>query len=582
MLVEPFGGTLIDLCEPATTRDELKAVADPLPSIQLSDRAACDLELLAVGGFSPLDRFMSAADVERVLEEMRLATGQLFPVPVTLPVDRSDALAIGRHVTLRSRSNDLLAVMRIDEIFDWDRRRFAERVFGTTDPRHPLVAEMEQWGPLNISGPLRVFQTPRHFDFAELRMTPRDTRAALDRMNARNVVAFQTRNPLHRAHEELTKRAMASTRGALLLHPSVGMTRPGDVDHYTRVRTYQALVNRYYPRGSVLLSLLPLAMRLAGPREALWHALVRRNFGASHFIVGRDHASPGADSKGRPFYGPYDAQELVERHAHELGVTMVPFTELVYRPDDDRYEEADAIKPGTRTLSISGTQVRDDYLRRGTRLPAWFTRPEVADILGEAYPPSHRQGCAVWFTGLSGAGKSTTAEVLIALLLERGRQSTLLDGDIVRSHLSKGLGFSREDRDTNILRIGFVASEVVRHGGLAICAAVSPYRSTRAAVRSMAGGDRFVEVFVETPIEVCEQRDSKGFYAKARRGELRGFTGIDDPYEAPENPEIRLDGAAETPLDNARRILELLVSRGLVQDALDPSPHGPAHTHQLS
>jgi sulfate adenylyltransferase len=565
IIIEPYGGTLVDLLEAESSSLELKARADTLPSIQLTDRTVCDLELLAVGAFSPLDRFMALADTERVIEEMRLADGRLFPMPITLPVSASPALGIDREVALRSPSNDLLAVMRIDEVSEWNRRHFAERVCGTTDSRHPLVAEMAQWGALNISGPLRVLQAPRHYDFATLRLSPAETRAALTRMGRANVVAFQTRNPLHRAHEELTKRAVAAVQGVLLLHPVVGMTKPGDVDHYTRVRTYGALVSRYYEPGSVLLALLPLAMRMAGPREALWHAVIRRNYGANHFVVGRDHASPGADSEGRPFYGPYDAQELVERHSAELGVTMLPFTELVYLPDEDRYEETAAVTAGTRTVSISGTQVRDDYLRRGNRLPEWFTRPEIAEILADAYPPSHRQGCAVWFTGLSGAGKSTTAEVLIALLLERGRQATLLDGDIVRTHLSKGLGFSREDRDTNILRIGFVASEIVRHGGMAVCAAISPYRSTRDTVRGMVGAERFVEVFVDAPLEVCEQRDSKGLYAKARRGELTQFTGIDDPYEAPRDPEIALDAVADTPVENARRILDFLEARGFVK-----------------
>ena len=565
MIIEPYGGTLVDLLEAGSSSLELKARADTLPSIQLTERSVCDLELLAVGAFSPLDRFMARADTERVIEEMRLTDGRLFPMPITLPVSASPAVGIDREVALRSPSNDLLAVMRIDEVSEWNRHHVAERVCGTTDSRHPLVAEMAQWGALNISGPLRVLQAPRHYDFAALRLSPAETRAALTRIGRANVVAFQTRNPLHRAHEELTKRAVAAVQGVLLLHPVVGMTKPGDVDHYTRVRTYRALVSRYYEPGSVLLALLPLAMRMAGPREALWHAVIRRNYGANHFVVGRDHASPGADSEGRPFYGPYDAQELVARHSEELGVKMLPFTELVYLPGEDRYEETAAVAAGTRTVSISGTQVRDDYLSRGRRLPEWFTRPEIAEILADAYPPSHRQGCAVWFTGLSGAGKSTTAEVLIALLLEHGRQTTLLDGDIVRTHLSKGLGFSREDRDANILRIGFVASEIVRHGGMAVCAAISPYRSTRDTVRTMVGAERFVEVFVDAPLEVCEQRDAKGLYAKARRGELTQFTGIDDPYEAPRDPEIALDAVANTPVENARRILDFLEARGFVK-----------------
>jgi sulfate adenylyltransferase len=432
-------------------------------------------------------------------------------------------------------------------------------VFGTMDIRHPLVAEMQRWGNLNVSGPMRIVKLPVPADFRELRRTPAEVRAELARRGHANVVAFQTRNPMHRAHEELTKRAIAAVDGVLLLHPVVGMTKPGDVDHYTRVRTYKALTENHYPADRVLLSLLPLAMRMAGPREALWHAIIRRNYGATHFIVGRDHASPGAG-----FYGPYDAQELVARHSAEIGVTLVPFHELVYIADEDRYEEASKIAPGTATRSISGTQVRDEYLGKGVPLPSWFTRPEVAAILAESYPPRQRQGVCIWFTGLSGAGKSTTADVLVALLLEHGRQSTLLDGDVVRTHLSKGLGFSKEDRDTNILRIGFVAAEVVRHGGVAVCAAVSPYRATRDAVREMTGNENFIEVFVDTPLAVCEARDAKGMYAAARRGAIRNFTGIDDPYEPPATPELTLETTLATPEENARKVMEVLRGRGLV------------------
>jgi sulfate adenylyltransferase len=380
-----------------------------------------------------------------------------------------------------------------------------------------------------------------------------------------NVVAFQTRNPLHRVHEELTKRATEEVDGVLLLHPSVGMTRPGDVDHYTRVRTYKALTTRYYDPQRVLLSLLPLAMRMAGPREALWHALIRRNYGVNHLIVGRDHASPGIDSTGKPFYGAYDAQELVAQHNAELGIRVVPFREMVYLPDERRYEEATRTNGSTRTATISGTQVREEYLNAGRKLPDWFTRPEVADILSDTYPARHRQGVCVWFTGLSGSGKSTTANVLTTLLQQHGRQVTILDGDVVRTHLSKGLGFSKSDRDINIRRIGFVAAEIVRHGGVVICAAVSPYQATRDDVRNMVGGDRFVEVFVDTPLDVCEQRDEKGMYARARLGEILDFTGIDDPYESPINPEVSLDTVSRTVEENAWHILSLLVQRGFVR-----------------
>jgi sulfate adenylyltransferase len=567
-VIEPYGGRLVNLLVKQDAVDELKAYASQLPSLQLSERAMCDLELLAIGAFSPLDRFLPRGDYQRVVSEMRLADGHLFPIPVTLPIgDANRDIKLDKDIALRTPKNDLLAVLTVEEIYPWDADEVANNVFGTRDLRHPLVVEMVRWGKLNVSGQLQVLRLRPRYDFREPRLTPVEVRQRLADAGHRDVVAFQTRNPLHRVHEELTKRAIRAVDGTLLLHPSVGMTRPGDVDHYTRVRTYRALAERYYAADRIVLSLLPLAMRMAGPREALWHALIRRNYGANHFIVGRDHASPGSDSSGKPFYGPYAAQDLLRRHEQELGVTMVPFQEFVYLPDEDRYEEVDRIPNGTRTAAISGTQVRDDYLNRGRTLPDWFTRPETADILAETYPPRHRQGVCVWFTGLSGAGKSTTAEVLTMLLLEHGRQVTVLDGDVVRTHLSKGLGFSREDRDTNILRIGFVASEIVRHGGVAVCAAISPYRATRNEVRQTVGADRFVEVFVDTPLEECERRDAKGMYAKARRGEITGWTGIDDPYEAPEHAEIVVDTLSHMPEDNARRIVAYLEERGFVRAA---------------
>jgi sulfate adenylyltransferase len=564
LLISPYGGVLVDLLVPDDEREALKAYAGGLPSLQLSPRSANDLELLATGGFSPLRGFMRQADYARVVAEMRLADGTLFPVPVTLPAAPFDGLALDRDIALRDEKNNLLAVLTVEEIFEADRLEEARQVAGTLDTRHPLVNEMGRWGALNLAGQLRVLALPQHYDFRDLRLTPAEVRARLIADGRTNVVAFQTRNPLHRAHEELTKQAAASVDGVLLLHPVVGLTKPGDVDHYTRVRTYKALVSHYYAPDRVTLALLPLAMRMAGPREAVWHALIRRNHGANYLIVGRDHASPGLDSQGKPFYGPYDAHALVAAHQDELGVTPLPFHEFVYLPDEDRYEQVSKIPAGARTQSISGTQVREEYLNRGRMLPGWFTRPEVARILADAYPPRHAQGVVIWFTGLSGAGKSTTAELLALLLLEHGRSATVLDGDVVRTHLSKGLGFSKEDRDANIRRIGFVAAEIARHGGTVICAAVSPYQATRDEVRQMVGGDHFIEVFVDTPIEECERRDTKGMYAKARRGEITGFTGIDDPYEAPPAPELTLDTVALSAEDNARRIVALLTERGFI------------------
>lgn len=564
-LIEPLGGSLIDLLAGPEEAAELKARATRLPSVRLSERQACDLELLATGAFSPLERFMGAEDYQSVVGQMRLKGGRLFPIPVTLSVQPEPGLRLDAEVALRDSRNELLALMRVEEMYEWDLEQAAREVFGTNDSRHPLVAEMHGWGRLNISGRLQVVALPKYFDFQSMRLTPFGTRQRLAALGRSDVVAFQTRNPLHRAHEELTRRAYEIIGASLLLHPAVGLTRPGDVDHFTRVRTYQATASGYYEPGRVLVALLPLAMRMAGPREALWHALIRRNYGANHLIVGRDHASPGLDSAGRPFYPPYAAQEALAEYGPELGMKAVPFQEVVYLPDEDRYEEVNKLKGTQRTRTLSGSEARQKYLDVGRLLPEWYTRPEVAQILAETYPPRHRQGVCVWFTGLSGAGKSTTAEVLVTLLLEHGRQSTLLDGDVVRTHLSSGLGFSRQDRDANIRRMGFVAAEVARHGGVCVCAAVSPFRATRNEVRSLFPPGQFVEIYVNTPLETCEARDTKRLYARARLGEIAEFTGISSPYEEPQDPEIELDSLNDSPVENARRIIRYLRELGYVR-----------------
>jgi sulfate adenylyltransferase len=532
-------------------------------SIQLSERSTCDVELLATGAFSPLTSFMDSATYASVVRESRLPDGKVFPIPITLPVADSDRLKVGEEVALRSEQNDLVALMVIEEIYPRDPEVEAAGVYGTSDVMHPMIAEMSAWSRHYASGPLRVVALPKRHGFAELRQTPREVRRILETFGTPRVVAFQTRNPIHRAHEEVTKRAIARVGGALLIHPVVGMGIPGDVDRYTRMRCYKA-VEKYYDPARTLLSVLPLAMRMAGPREAVWHAIVRRNYGASHFIVGRDHAGPGRNSVGQPFYGPHDAQTLALSLQTEIGVEIIPCDELYYVPDEDRYEEEAKLRADVRRMTLSGTQVREEYLRRGRPLPEWFARPEVSAVLRSAFPPAGRSGCCVWFTGLSGAGKSAIAQVLAARLMELGRQVTFLDGDAVRTHLSKGLGFGKEDRDTNVRRIGFVASEIVRHHGIAVCAAVSPYATVRSDVRRMVGTDAFVEIFVNTPLEVCERRDTKGIYAKARRGEVKGMTGIDDPYEPPARPELVLTTTDCSPEENAARVVRYLDARNII------------------
>ena len=549
----------------------MKASAKDFASLTLEERGLCDLELLAVGGFSPLRTFMGRADYDRVVAEGRLADGTLWPLPVTLPVEPGDGVEVGKPLALRDVYGNLLAFLHVSEIYEYARDVEARGAYGSTDARHPAVAHLHRQPDHYASGRLEVIRVPPHLDFVELRRTPRGLREHFEKLGWSRVVAFQTRDPIHRAQEELARRAAEQVGGGLLIHPVVGITRPGDVDHYTRVRCYRALVDNDFEPGSVVLSLLPLALRMAGPREVMLHAIIRRNYGCTHFIVGRHHADPGLESTGTPFYGPNEAQEAMERNQGELGIAMVAAGQMVYLPDEDRYAAADAVPAGTRTADISDAQVRDDYLAKGLPLPGWFSRPAVAAILGETNPPRFRQGLTIWFTGLSGSGKSTVAHALVERLAEFGRNVSILDGDEIRTHLSKGLGFSKEDRDANIDRVGYVAGLIAQHGGTTLCSVISPYRGPRDNARKASKGN-FVEVYCDTPIDVCEQRDVKGLYAKARNavaeGKGMGFTGVDDPYEAPLNPEVTIDTSKLSVEESANAIIAKLIELGYIL------PHG--------
>jgi sulfate adenylyltransferase len=496
---------------------------------------------------------------------MRLGNGTLWPIPITLDVTMqvADALSEGSRLALRDAEGVMLAAVEVTDIWQPDLGAEAERVFGTRNPEHPGVAHLlSRTNPIYVGGHVEGVQLPVHYDFKELRKTPAEVRAEFTRLGWTKVVAFQTRNPMHRAHVELTVRAADEQQANLLIHPVVGMTKPGDVDHYTRVRCYQAVLDRY-PQFSASLALLPLAMRMGGPREAVWHAIIRKNHGCTHLIVGRDHAGPGSDSSGRPFYGAYDAQDLLRKHEDELGVAMVDFKMMVYAPDLDSYLPEDEVSAGTKTVSISGTDLRE-RLAHGREIPEWFTYPEVVRELRRTHPPRSDQGFTVFFTGLSGSGKSTIANALLVKLLQMGgRPVTLLDGDLVRKHLSSELGFSREHRDINIRRIGFVAAEITKHGGIAICAPIAPYDATRKDVRSMvAGSGGFLLVHVATPIEICEARDRKGLYAKARAGIIPEFTGVSDPYEEPFDAELIIDTTAASPDEAANQIIRRLEGEG--------------------
>jgi sulfate adenylyltransferase len=562
----PAPAPLVDLVVEPDRATELTKLSVDWPSWDLTARQLCDLELLACGGFSPLRGFLGEADHRAVCETHRLQDGALWPIPVTLDVTERVAAALdpGTMLALRDPEGVMLAALDVEEVWRPDRAAEADHVFGTTDPAHAGVHRLlHATNPWYVAGRLEVLQPPLHHDFRGLRATPVELRESFAARGWERVVAFQTRNPMHRVHLELTLRAAEQARAKLLVHPVVGPTKAGDVDPYTRVRCYRALMPSY-PAGQAMLSLLPLAMRMAGPREALWHALIRRNYGVTHFIVGRDHAGPGADGAGRPFYGPYDAQDLVRRHEDEVGVTMVPFPQLSYVEDLDAYVPQAQVPAGARVIAISGTEQRR-RLVAGHDLPAWFTPPAVAAELRRSYPPRSERGFTVFFTGLSGSGKSTIANVLRARLLEYGgRAVTLLDGDLVRRHLSSELGFSKEDRDLNVARIGFVAAQITKSGGIAVCAPIAPYDEPRRAVRAMVEQERggFVLVHVATDVTLCEDRDRKGLYAKARAGVLPAFTGVSDPYEEPTDAEIVVDTAVETAEDAAQRILLYLQAEG--------------------
>jgi len=567
-LIEPHGGALVDLMVDEGRAEELTEISRDWPSLDLGDRQICDLELLLNGGFSPLTGFMTRAEYEGVCNDMRLPDGTLWPIPIVLDISKElgSTLEAGSQLALRDLEGVMLAVLNVEDVWSPDRGREAELVFGTTNTEHPGVNELlNGMGPVYVGGRLEGVQLPLHYDFRPLRFSPGQIREEFARFGWRKVVAFQTRNPMHRAHVELTLRAAKEVEANLLIHPVVGKTKPGDVDHYTRVRAYQAVLDRY-PRYTAKLSLLPLAMRMGGPREALWHAIIRKNHGATHLIVGRDHAGPGSDSRGEPFYGPYDAQEMLQQYEGELGVAMVPFKMMVYVEDLDEYQPVDEVGEGVRTLSISGTELRD-RLAHGREIPEWFTYPEVARELRRTHPPRSKQGFTVFFTGLSGSGKSTIANALLVKLLELGgRPVTLLDGDIVRKNLSSELGFSKEHRDLNILRIGFVAAEITKNGGIAICAPIAPYNHTRQEVRKAieaVGG--FSLVHISTPVEVCETRDRKGLYAKARAGIIKEFTGISDPYEEPVDAEVVIDTSDMSPEEAANAIVLHLESQGYIE-----------------
>ena len=548
---------------------ELKNESLNYKSWVLNERQICDLEMILNGGFAPLNCFLNRDDYESVLSSMRLKNGSLWPIPINLDVNEEFSRTInpGDKLTLKDKEGFSIAIIDIEDIWNPDLKKECMSIYGTTDNTHPGVDYLlNHSNPIYVGGKIRAISKPNHYDYREIRHDPKSLKKKFKELGWSNIVAFQTRNPLHKAHVEMTLRAIDELDAKLLIHPVVGMTKPGDVDHYTRVRCYKHVLSKY-PDDKAFLSLIPLAMRMAGPRESLWHAIIRKNYGCSHFIVGRDHAGPGLDSNGKPFYGPYAAQEILNKYEQEIGIKMIPFKFLVYLPDDNRYIPIDEVAKDNNYKTVSGTELRN-LLDKGKEIPNWFTYTEVANELQKSRPPVSKRGITVFFTGLSGSGKSTLANGLLVKLLEQGsRPVTLLDGDIIRTHLSSELGFSKEHRSINVKRIGYVASEITKNGGIAVCAPIAPYESDRNYNRkliSKLGG--YIEVHVATSLEKCEERDVKGLYKLAREGKLKEFTGISDPYEDPINPELKIDSSEIEPEKLVEKIYNYIEKRGLISE----------------
>lgn len=536
-----------------------------LPRLNLQGRQLHDLEVMLVGGFAPVHGFMNEEDYNGVVLNMRLKDGSLFPIPIVLDVPGSSTYAVGEKILLCDPFGNPLAVMDITSRFVPDKQKEIQHVYGTTDVMHPGVHYvLNEMHDTYLGGTLEKIALPKNSDFTQFRKTPEELKALFKEKGWDKVVGFQTRNPMHRAHFELVKRAHEKTGAPVLVHPVVGMTKPGDIDYVTRVRTYNVVCNTY-GKDFTYLSLLPLAMRMAGPREALWHAIIRKNYGCTHFISGRDHAGPGKGSDGKDFYGPYEARDLIAKYADEVGITLVPSDELAYSKTRNEYVTNDEITAEDEIENLSGTEFRR-RLREGEEIPEWFSFKESIDILRDSIKKDARLGVTIFFTGLSCSGKSTLAQLLLARLQEiQDRSVTFLDGDVIREHLSKGLGFSKEDRDENVRRVGFVASEVVKHGGIVICSLIAPYRDARRSVRNMVEHyGEFIEIFVDASVETCAKRDTKGLYEKAKQGLIKNFTGIDDPYETPENPELVARTEESTPEELVEEIVAYLKERGIL------------------
>lgn len=568
-LIKPYQGELRNLLVSHDESEVLKNTSGSYPAVTLTQRQACDLELIMNGALSPLTGFMNKNEYDSVLSKTCLPNGAAWSLPYCLDIDevQADKIKPGSSIALRDTEGFMPAVMIVESIWKPDKNKEAEVIYGTTDKSHPGVKYLfNSVKNVYLGGVIKGIQQPFHYDFETLRNTPLSLRKYFKKIGWKNIVAFHTSKPMHRVHHEITMRAAKAFNANILIHPVVGMSKPGDMHYYARVHCYQAILD-YYPKNIAALSLLPLAMRMAGPREALMNAIVRQNYGCSHYIVGTEHAAPpGIRDNGLRFYPSGASQEYVSKYQDTLDIKIITTDELCYARNSNCYITVAEADNNKSTCEKFPNDKILDSIYRNIHIPDWVTYPEVLNEMRKVCSPRHEQGFTLFFTGLSGSGKSTLAKIMYAKFIEAGeRPVTLLDGDIVRHNLSNELGFSKSDRDINVKRIGFVASEIVKNKGIAICAPIAPYDLTRKAVReTIEQYGAFIEIYVATPLEVCEQRDRKGLYAKARKGLIPEFTGISDPYEVPDDPELNFDTSNLSPMAAAQEILLYLIREGYI------------------
>jgi len=566
-LISPYQGKLRNLLLPEDEAEQLKTESETYPAIVLSQRQQCDLEMLLNGALSPLSGFMTEDEYNSVINNTRLTDGTLWPMLYYLDIDEEQAadIEIGSQLALRDTEGFMPAILTVESIWRPDKEKEANAIYGILDHQHPGVEYLfDTVKSVYIGGSIKGIQLPFHYDFETLRDTPEELRQHFDKLGWKNIVAFHTSKPMHRVHQEMTMRAAKEANAHILIHPVVGMSKPGDIHYYSRVHCYQA-IKQYYPKSLVALSLLPLAMRMAGPREALMNAIIRQNYGCTHYILGTEHAAPPnvRDKNSVRFYPTGASQDYVKKYENELEIKIIPIKELCYDEERSCFVEKGDRNAHCSSESFSNKRVLEAILK-SEEIPAWVTYPEVVVEMQKVCPPKKEQGFTLFFTGLSGSGKSTLAKIIYAKFIEEGKRPvTLLDGDIVRHNLSSELGFSRKDRYINVNRIGFVASEITKNKGIAICAPIAPYTAMRRAVRSnIEQYGAFIEIHVATSLKECERRDRKGLYAKARKGIIPEFTGISDPYEEPEKPEIRINTEDVTPIQAAQEIYLYLVREG--------------------